>query len=1269
MNGFAMVPEAERPKALAIQHQGTWQIYELPLTWDSLGVVETTWTVPKEAKLGVYDVVLIKDSYSDSGYSIRYAGWHTGKFRVEEFRVPLMRGIIRTPEKPLIAASQATVDIAVQYLAGGGAGELAVKLRSQVQPKIVTPFEGFTEFVFANGPVKEGVVRRGEDSSAGYAGYEGYEGFGEDGGYESQGEPPAGDTGDSAKQGVAIQSTDLMLDHAGGARVTIAKLPKVRRPMDLLTELEFRDPNGEVQTVSSKIPLWPAKRLVGLKPDSWVSSKDALKFHVVVVDLTGKPVAGTQVSADLFERKTYSHRKRLVGGFYAFEHLQETKRLAVACAGKTDSRGLLICEAKSPVSGNVVLQAKAKDESGRESVANRDVWVAGKDDWWFGAADHDRMDLLPERKRYEPGEIARFQVRMPFRQATALVTVEREGVIDTFVRPLSGKVPFVEVPIKGHYGPNVFVSVLAVRGRVSGVQPTALVDLGRPAYKLGIAEINVGWKAYELKVTVRSDRQMYKVRDKARVRITVKTPEGKAPPDGSEVAVAAVDEGLLELLPNKSWQILEAMMGRRSYAVNTSTAQMHVVGKRHFGLKALPQGGGGGRQTTRELFDTLLLWKGRVPLNQSGEATVEIPLNDSLTGFRIVAVAMGRAGLFGTGGTSIRSTQDLMILSGAAPLVRSGDRFRSEFTVRNTTGKAMEVTLAGRVAPLPDPLAPMTLALAPGEAKEIGWELAVPAGVDTLSYEIEAKEKGGNADRIKIKQKVVQAVPVRTFQATITQIDKGIRVPVERPVDAVLGMGSVSLLFRPSLADGLGGVIEYMKRYSYHCLEQEVSRAVALRDTGHWKQVMGSLPSYLDRDGLAKYFTQMTQGSDVLTAYLLAIAHEAGWDIPPELREKMESALKKFVAGSLRGHSPLTTADLSLRKLAAIEALTRTGHADPSMLTSITIEPNLWPTSAVIDWLSILQRLQGVPKREERVKEAEQILRSRLNFQGTTMGFSTERSDALWWLMISNDVNSVRLVLSLLNAPQWKEDMPRLVRGALGRQRRGAWDLTVANAWGVLAVEKFAKAFESTPVSGTTTAILSSQTSSVEWAIAPKGAGQQFDWPSQREELTVRHVGLGKPWVTVQILAAIPLKEPVSSGYRIKKTVTPIVQRLPGNWSKGDLARVRLEVEAQSDMTWVVVSDPIPGGGTILGGALGRDSQMALKGEEKKGCACGAFEERSFEAFRAYYEYVPKGSFTVEYTVRFNQSGTYLLPPTRVEAMYSPEMLGEIPNEKIEVGL
>ena len=88
---------------------------------------------------------------------------------------------------------------------------------------------------------------------------------------------------------------------------------------------------------------------------------------------------------------------------------------------------------------------------------------------------------------------------------------------------------------------------------------------------------------------------------------------------GAEVAVAAVDQGLLELSPNDTWNLLAAMMGERPYQVETSTAQMQVVGKRHYGLKAIPPGGGGGRQITRELFNTLLLWKGAVTLDNTAK--------------------------------------------------------------------------------------------------------------------------------------------------------------------------------------------------------------------------------------------------------------------------------------------------------------------------------------------------------------------------------------------------------------------------------------------------------------------------------------------------------------------------------------------------------------------------------------------------------------------------------------------------------------------------
>ena len=91
------------------------------------------------------------------------------------------------------------------------------------------------------------------------------------------------------------------------------------------------------------------------------------------------------------------------------------------------------------------------------------------------------------------------------------------------------------------------------------------------------------------------------------------------------------------------------MFHDRAWGVETSTAQSEIIGRRHYGRKAVAAGGGGGRGGARELFDTLLLWKAQVVPDANGEAVIEVPLNDSLTSFKLVAVADEGAQRFGTG--------------------------------------------------------------------------------------------------------------------------------------------------------------------------------------------------------------------------------------------------------------------------------------------------------------------------------------------------------------------------------------------------------------------------------------------------------------------------------------------------------------------------------------------------------------------------------------------------------------------------------------------
>jgi uncharacterized protein YfaS (alpha-2-macroglobulin family) len=244
-----------------------------------------------------------------------------------------------------------------------------------------------------------------------------------------------------------------------------------------------------------------------------------------------------------------------------------------------------------------------------------------------------------------------------------------------------------------------------------------------------------------------------------------------------------------------------------------------------------------------------------------------------------------------------------------------------------------------------------------------------------------------------------------------------------------------------------------------------------------------------------------------------------------------------------------------------------------------------------------------------------------------------------------------------------------MVIGSLSRQRNGAWSTTTANLWGSLALERFSAKFESAKITGTTTATVapSNATVSVDWAKDANGGLMKVPWPEAPGTLSVAQTGTGKPWLTVQSLAAIPLKGPLSAGYAISRSVSAVEQKDKSKWSRGDVMRVRLEIDAQSDMTWVVVNDPVPGGATLLGSGLGRDSVIATSTEKRATTAWAAFEERSFEAYRSYYGYLPRGRHVIEYTLRLSNAGRFSLPPTRVEALYAPETFGEIPNPSLEV--
>ncbi len=1298
--GLVRPADNRLPPRAKIVHTGSDQSWQVPLTWRN-GTAHHHFRLPAGGRLGTYEVYLEYDEPSTEGAPaarpvrreppLWSGGRQTGSFRVESFRLPVFDAQIALPAQLPPASREAAADVRVAWLSGGSAAKLPVTVSAQMNPYSPS-FTGWDGFNFERQDLDPGQDDEANEGAARRA-------------------PPG-----IHRDRLVLDKHAVELDANGTARVRIPGLPTIAAPHRLAVEATFADPSGEIQSVSRSTVVHPAGLVVGVKTDGWAAMGDSIGLRVAVLDTSGKPQKGKEVRVMARLERTVSHRKRLVGGFYAYENQRQSKDLGEVCKATTQSGGIAFCDVAPKLAtgetGNLILVAQALDEGGRAASASGSVWISGRGELWFEAEAQDRIDLIPESRRVAPGENARFQVRMPFRRATMLVTVEREGIVDARVIELSGRQPSFELPIKAEYGPNVFVSVMPIRGRLREVPwyslftwgwrspidwwqefrhqgelpreriaPTATVDLAKPAFRMGLTEITVGIDAARLAVKVSPEREQYRVREKVKVSLDVRLPDGKTPAAGAQVAVAAVDEALLELQPNRSWQLLEAMMQRRAYGVETATAQMQVVGRRHFGRKAVPAGGDGGRNPTRELFDTLLYWNPAVTVDAQGRAQVEVPLNDSLSRFRIVAIADADAGLFGTGEASVRSHQPLQLVAGLPLVVRDGDSLPVSLTLRNSTAQPMKVAVNAKVRAGGAQVAPFAtlqrnVDVPAGAATAVPLPIVVPAGVSQLVWEIDASEPGGQRDSVRLTQTVAPAVPLTVRQATLLQVDAAAEIALGTPAEAIRGRSSIRVSLAPTLAGSLGGVQDWLARYPYRCLEQRTSRAVGLGDAALWQGIVDDLPTYLDSDGLAQFFPvrdgDPPSGSEALTAYLLNITRDAGLTLPAPLRDRLLGGLAAAVEGRLKRNAWAPRPDAPERRLAALATLARHGRAPLAQAAALEIAPERLPLSGLVDWIAILEATAGLPRRDALLAQADQLLRARLVATGTRLSLAGERDDEPWWLLANADAAMARLLLHAGAREGWREDAPKLAQGLIARQRRGAWSTTTANAWGAVAMRAFATRFEATKVDGQTAASIGTATANHAWSSSATGR-LELAQPDGNSALSIKHTGNGKPWAQVQALSAVPLVEPLASGYRVSRTLEAVERKEPGTWSRGDLVRVKVVFEGTAPMPWVVVADPLPPGATVLGSGLGRESTI-VPGAARGGAAARGenapvptFVEREGASVHAYFASLGAGRQSYEYVMRLNQPGEFRLPPTRVEAMYAPDVFGEVPNPEFVV--
>ena len=289
---------------------------------------------------------------------------------------------------------------------------------------------------------------------------------------------------------------------------------------------------GEVTDVSRQrianratISVHPAAVYVGVKLPYFVDQSAGVSAALVALTPEGAYVPGTDIAVTVQHVQWISTRRAEGSGFYAWD--TEEKVTDVGTWHATSGREPVLLPLPLKEGGYFKLRAESKDAEGRLAVAQTEFYALGPGYTAWTRYDHNRIDLVPERKSYAPGESARIMIKSPWEQATALVTTEREGVRTHRRFALTSSQQSITVPITEADIPNVFVSVLLVKGRSKDATPDDGSDPGKPSFRLGYVELKVEDATKGLTVTAKADKDEFRPANKAKVAVVVKDTAGK----------------------------------------------------------------------------------------------------------------------------------------------------------------------------------------------------------------------------------------------------------------------------------------------------------------------------------------------------------------------------------------------------------------------------------------------------------------------------------------------------------------------------------------------------------------------------------------------------------------------------------------------------------------------------------------------------------------------------------------------------------------------
>ena len=108
--------------------------------------------------------------------------------------------------------------------------------------------------------------------------------------------------------------------------------------------------------------------------------------------------------------------------------------------------------------GEYVIRVETKDAKGAAVASSSYVWVLGKGEAFWSGEEDARMSLIASKTGYKAGETARLVPRTSMKNPTALVTLERNGILSARVISLEDSAQGIQLRSPPSTAPNVFAA-------------------------------------------------------------------------------------------------------------------------------------------------------------------------------------------------------------------------------------------------------------------------------------------------------------------------------------------------------------------------------------------------------------------------------------------------------------------------------------------------------------------------------------------------------------------------------------------------------------------------------------------------------------------------------------------------------------------------------------------------------------------------------------------------------------------------------------------